>query len=681
MAANRGIGMPGEPPERAEGAARWRELLPATYGAFLSGFDALRPIQIEGMPPILAGQDVLLCSATASGKTEAYAAPAAQMVCSRSAGPVHVVIVSPTRALANDLYRRLQSKMETVGVTLGRRTGEYKETVDGALPQIIITTPESLDSLIARRPQTLRGTRLVILDEIHVLDGSPRGDQLRVLLHRLEQVVEVRPQRVAASATIDDPKGLAARYMTPDAVIVSVPGSRLIGATEFEGKTSGAIAIHLDRLAENRFRKILVFCNSRAATEDLSGGVRNQTRFRDAIYTHHGSLSRGIRERAESQFLNAPAAVCFATMTLEMGIDIGTVDYVLLADRPADVPALLQRIGRGSRRSGKTRAGYCTKDPVDAFLFKVMFQAAVRGQLLTAPCSFRPSVLVQQALTLAGANGSVTAADLHSTLPPDLHSSLDEESLASLLDQMVETERLEPPRRGNYVLSTSSEARYKRGSLHSNISDSPSTSIIDRITGDIIGTVEQAESPNVKIGGANRKLITSSSDRLLTDQTKQQGTSRFTSRGFPTIALPLARRIVESTGLPPNQVIQFLSGTDHILLHGFGIFGSLLLAAHLPKTSRLIRTTPYSLRLAQPLLSLPKITLASATTFIHSHEPRLTSLTQPGPFHSDLPDSLRLPTLTSLLNLPSFLTYYNQTTLSSFPLTSLSHPETAEALG
>jgi ATP-dependent Lhr-like helicase len=429
------------------------------------------------------------------------------------------------------------------------------------------------------------------------------------------------------------------------------------------------------------FKKILVFCNSRASTEALSAGVRHKTRFRDAIFTHHGSLSKAIRERTESQFLTAPAAVCFATMTLEMGIDIGTVDYVLLADRPCDVPALLQRIGRGSRREGKTRAGYCINDPVDDFLYQVMFKAAVHGDLLTPSYAFRPSVLIQQALVLAGANNSLTADDLRSTLPSDLRDDFNEAALVALLDGIVITERLEPPRRGSYVLSVDSEARYNRGSLHSNISDSPDTAIVDRITGDIIGAIDQADTNRVRLGGGDRKIVKSSGRRLLTDRTNKEGTTRFPSRGFPTISFPLARRIVESTGLPPKQVIQFHSRTDHLLLHGFGIFGSMLLAAHLPPSTSLIRTTAYTLRFTQPLLALPPITLESANAFVHSHEPKLTRLTQSGPYHRDLPDSLRNSALASLLGLADFLTYYSATRLSELTPGDLTNPEIAEALG
>jgi hypothetical protein len=288
---------------------------------------------------------------------------------------------------------------------------------------------------------------------------------------------------------------------------------------------------------------------------------------------------------------------------------------------------------------------------------------------------------VQQAISLAGSGNYVNATSLHEALPPNLQPPLTEEIATTILDSMVITDRLEPPRQGNYVLSTETEARYNRGVLHSNISDSPTTSIIDRITGDIIGTIDEADTNRIRLGSRNRKVVKSTSNRILTDRSKKAGTARFSSKGFPTISLDLARRFIESTGVLPHTVIQFPSNTNHILLHGFGIFGSTLLAAHLPTNISLIGTTPYSLRLSAPLTSLPTMTEKSATDFIHSHEPSLTRLTEPGPYHSDLPDPLRLSALKSLLNLSQFLAYYKATRLSETGLDLLSNPTSAEALG
>ena len=331
------------PPGRSSGPSERppvpaiRPLLPRTYGTFFGRFARPTPIQDAAVPFVLAGRDVLLCAPTASGKTEAYAAPVVERLLGSPRGSPHglksgsfaALVVSPTRALANDLKRRLEVRMDQLGVAFGRWTGEHKERVDGRLPEIAVATPEALDALLARRPHVLRGVRTVVVDEVHVLDGTPRGDQLRVLLHRLEGAAANPPQRLAASATVSSPEALAARYLR-DAEVVTATGRRQIRARSFEGRHPTEVARHVDLLADAGYRKVLLFCNARNAVERYAAGLRGRTRFGDAVFAHHGSLAKAERERTERRFLEAPAAVAVATLTLELGIDIGTVDYVLL---------------------------------------------------------------------------------------------------------------------------------------------------------------------------------------------------------------------------------------------------------------------------------------------------------------------------------------------------------------
>mgnify|MGYP001214241497 CR=1 FL=1 len=235
-----------------------RTLLPHTFGSWFARFTALTQVQQEAIPVIASGQDALICSATASGKTEAYAAPAAELVLRNPGEGVQVLIIAPTRALTNDLKRRLEGPMGLVQVGFGRYTGEHKEKVSGALPSIVVATPEALDSLLARRGPLLRSVRMVVLDEIHVLDSTPRGDQLRILLRRLDQVASQRPQRVAVSATVDRPEELALRYLKNPKPVV-VPGIRKILGRCFPGRAPESIGAHLDDLASHGMKKILVY--------------------------------------------------------------------------------------------------------------------------------------------------------------------------------------------------------------------------------------------------------------------------------------------------------------------------------------------------------------------------------------------------------------------------------------
>ena len=627
-----------------------RTLLPYTWTAFFERFDRLTEIQEKAVPEILAGRDVLVCSATASGKTEAYAAPVVESVRHQRWSSGSVMIISPTRALANDLHRRLQTRMDAVRVTFGRRTGEYKERIAGHLPQVVVTTPESLDSMLARRPHAVAGTKVVVIDEIHVLDGTPRGDQLRILLHRLDAVCSTPPQRIAASATVDDMSGLARRHLR-DAVVVAVDGVRRVTAKRFDGSHPEDYARHLDELTEAGYRKVLVFCNSRSETERLSVGVRDRSRFRDAVFTHHGSLAKRERERTERQFLAAPAAVCFATMTLEMGIDIGTVDYVLLASAPPDVASLFQRIGRGGRRGDVTRLGYVAENDFDAYHVEEMLRAGVRGELLASPAAFRPSVIVQQILVLAGSETYVTAEVIAAALPESIRKTFDVPRLRTMLDHLVQRERLERGTHESYVLAEDSENRYDRGALHSNIDDDIATEVVDRVTGDVVGHVLTPDESRLQLGGSGRHVVQGGAGRLLTDRSRDSSPAKFHSRGKPSVSFRQARRFVESIGVSKTAMYQFTEAGRVVLLHGLGTFGSLLLVDVLERTAKhgvVEDPGPYSLRLKTKLDDIPQIAADTCRAFVRGHVDKLARFASVGPFHRDLPEDIQIDSLTAI---------------------------------
>lgn len=621
-----------------------RSSLPFTFGPWFARFQELLEIQRRALPPILAGRDVLMCSPTASGKTEAYAAPAAELVRRHKLGHTSVLIIAPTRALTNDLKRRLEGPMALVEVSFGRYTGEHKEKVGGKLPAVVVATPEALDSLLARRPETLRGVRMIVLDEIHVLDNTPRGDQLRVLLHRLEQVADSRPQRVAASATVDSPRELAARYLQ-DAELVVVPGARKILARAFDGRGVAYMGQHLDDLAGHGFKKLLVFCRSRNQVEAFSTKLRNQTRFGEAIFGHHGSLAKSARERTERIFHLAPAAVCFATLTLEMGIDIGTVDYVLLADVPTDVSSLLQRIGRGGRRADATRCGYVVENAGEQHLFQTMFRLGKEGHLCGRPYGFRPSILVQQALVLACAETYVCASDLRRALPPSLLKELGDGACEQVLDAMVAKELLELSGRDRYVPSEMVEQRYEHGSLHSNIDDTASVQVVDRITGDVLGTIQSPDSGKIEIGGRGRKVVKVTEGRILTDASADATPAFFRPSASPSVSFALGRAVVESFGVARASVGLLNMAGVTVLLHGLGTVGSLLLIDQwktLAGAPAIREHSPYTMLIAAPPKGLPRPSEEHLANFLSERVAGLSKLMQAGPWARGVPDYLTL---------------------------------------
>ncbi len=645
-----------------------RSHLPRTFGPWFTRFQGLTTVQQRAIPPIVAGQDVLLCSATASGKTEAYAAPAAECAAAADNAPATVLIVSPTRALANDLKRRLEGPMSLVDVTFGRYTGEHKERSGGGLCAVTVLTPEALDSLLTRRISALREVRLIVIDEVHVLDGTPRGDHLRVLLHRLARASRHRLQRVAVSATVDDPEALALRYLGPDHVRVIVPGARRLLGKAFDHRSPEALREHLNALADGGLRKVLVFCKSRNQVETLSSKLKDRTRFGAAVFAHHGSLAQVQRERTERHFLAAPSGVCFATLTLEMGIDIGSVDYVLLADVPSDVPSLLQRIGRGGRRGDTTRFGYVTTNPAELHILQTLVALAKEGRLAGRPYGFRPSVFVQQALTMACQGSYIEAADIDNLIPSDIAPLLGPGFSQKLFAAMLDAGLLERAGPGRYVASEPIERRFERGELHGNIDESPSGEVVDRLTGDVVGHIETFDTRRIELGGRDRTIIAHQGDRILTDAGRDGSPARFRPNAAPTVSLRQGRAIVEALGVPPGALVLVPCNGELHLLHGLGTIGSLLLSACLPAASAPVgESGAYSTCIAAPLEAMPAVTEEALSDLVSERAKSLARLTQAGPWRKGLPPDVHLAALRQMSGLDEVAAWLTAAHIVTWP--------------
>jgi len=348
--------------------ARHRELrqkMPHAWNAFFARFGTLRPVQLQAILPILSCKNVLVTAPTAGGKTEAVIAPICERIVRNKWSGLSVLVITPTRALVNDLYYRLAQPCEKMGIELGRKTADHA-LGDEISEQVLITTPESTESLLTFRREWLDTVQVVVLDEIHLLDGSPRGDQLRAVLgrlaiyrHHIGGTGFVGLQRIAMSATVADPRRLANVYIGTDSEIVSVAGQRdlearvILAAGEDKERAEATMA-EVEKFWT--VHKILVFVNSRKQVDSCAGCFRCGPFAKVPVYGHHGSLSKSQREDTEARFKSDSEAICVATMTLEVGIDIGDIDLVICMDPPFSLSSFLQRIGRGCRRlNGLTR--------------------------------------------------------------------------------------------------------------------------------------------------------------------------------------------------------------------------------------------------------------------------------------------------------------------------------------
>ena len=200
----------------------------------------------------------------------------------------------------------------------------------------------------------LKDVTAVVLDEIHLLDNTARGDGLRILLNRLRRLrryafsrgdsLTDEVQFCALSATVPEPLAVAARYFQ-EPVVIQTEGQRRFDAELIEMHGTESLLRLFADFQRRGIRKALAFCNSRAECEEWALVCRQVSPFGDRLFVHHSSLDVRVRHATERNFTISEAALCFATSTLELGIDIGDVDLVMLVGPPENTSAFLQRLG------------------------------------------------------------------------------------------------------------------------------------------------------------------------------------------------------------------------------------------------------------------------------------------------------------------------------------------------
>ena len=309
---------------------------------------------------------LLLVAPTGGGKTLAGFLPSLIEIAANPTPGLHTLYISPLKALAADIRRNLTRPVEEMGlpIRIDDRTGDTTATrrkqQRADPPHILLTTPESLALLLSYEdaPRTFAGLKRVIVDEIHALAESKRGDQLMLGLSRLETLAPGL-RRVGLSATVEDPPALGrflARHPAPCTVLTADPGpdpdiSML--ATEIPPPWSGGggrYAIPAILAEVKRHRTTLIFHNTRAQAELFFRDLWLANTDDLPIGIHHGSLAREARERVEAAMTGGELRAIVCTGSLDLGIDWGDVDLVIQVGAPKNVKRLVQRIGRANHR-------------------------------------------------------------------------------------------------------------------------------------------------------------------------------------------------------------------------------------------------------------------------------------------------------------------------------------------
>jgi ATP-dependent helicase Lhr and Lhr-like helicase len=421
--------------------------------AFYGRFKSLHPHQEEAIDNILDGKNVILSAGTGSGKTEAVMAPLVNcyMTEAVNANTPTIIYIAPTKALVNDIYKRLDLPLQYIGLRVGVRHGDKDSLKQKDTPHVLVTTPESLDVLLFRKDVALRTVRAVVIDEVHLFYNTQRGLQLSILLHRMEQLNGSEIQFACLSATV-----VSLPYIRDflfgnerNCEFIKASTKRHINSIVRILNSSKELVQLISKQIGPPNTKLLIFANTRKECERIATLLRGEKILQDGVFPHYSSLSDTVRTRVEHDFSALSSAICISTSTLELGIDIGDIDMVILYGAPSNVESLLQRIGRSNRKSTVTQVACLvpetsTKPTEEALRFATLINLAETGTLPATEPYRLYGPIAQQSLSIIGSlDGSYTRiADIASTTEHLQH--LDRSVIESILAELGTAGYLRP---------------------------------------------------------------------------------------------------------------------------------------------------------------------------------------------------------------------------------------------
>ncbi len=426
----------------------------------LSEFGFKKPtiIQSLAIPEILKGNNCLLIAPTGIGKTEAAILPIFHKFLKKREKGINILYITPLRALNRDILERMEWWSKKLDIKIDVRHGDTsqyhrrKQALNP--PQMLITTPETLQAILpgSVMKNHLRDVRYVIIDEVHEFAEDKRGAQLSVALERLSEITKKKFQRIGISATIGSPK-IVSRFLAGknkmkilkvssakniDIKVVKpkpVRYGRDIAARTYSNlRASYRIAMIISLLRKHK--SVLIFVNTREMAEILA------SRFNilgENVGIHHSSISQEARVRAEKEFKEMKYDGLICTSSLELGIDIGSIDLVLQYKSPKQVTRLLQRIGRSGHKIGQTSKGIIISTNSDDILESlVITRKALDEELEGIIIHDKPfDVLAHQLVGLALDKGVVNKKDALDLIRRSaIYNNLSKEELEEVLQLM-----------------------------------------------------------------------------------------------------------------------------------------------------------------------------------------------------------------------------------------------------
>lgn len=426
-------------------------------------WEQLRPIQTAAINKILTtDNNYILASRTASGKTEAAFLPILSKVDFNERG-VQVLYISPLIALINDQFYRIEELCKYLDVTVTKWHGEANKTLkDRIIKQpngVILITPESLEAMFVNKPfnvkQLFSNLKYVVIDEIHSFIGNDRGTQLKSILSRLQDINVSRFKIIGLSATIGDYD--EAKKFTGDEQNTKVLLDRSTKETNavfrFFKNESEELPLELlkDLYIETKDNKVLIFPNSRGRAEEVAVKLRklsDRVNGHPNYFSHHSSVDKEVREYVEyfAKNNNRQNFCISCTSTLELGIDIGTVDEVVQIDSTHSVSSLIQRIGRSGRKDGESSNLYLYATDKWNLLQSLACWLLYKDGFIEPPqTTEKPyDILLHQALSITKGHSGIPLKELSKQLKENFaFNQIDILEIEEILNHLIKIDYLE----------------------------------------------------------------------------------------------------------------------------------------------------------------------------------------------------------------------------------------------
>ncbi len=491
---------------------------------YRNGWTEIRPIQVAACDLVFNTEsNILLASGTASGKTEAAFLPVLTDIYNKPSKSIAVLYISPLKALINDQFIRIEDMLKETEIKVHKWHGDVAQNAKNkALKNpsgIMQTTPESLEAMLMRNPgnvlKLFSDLRYIIIDEVHYFMNDDRGLQLLCILERIQRIIQKEPRRIGLSATLGDyeiaknwlSQGTKRKCEMPEIPeekrkirlgvkyyqIKEEENQKEIteesemqddqeGFEETEEPKEKSVSIldyYKDLYEQTLNRKCIIFSNSKSEVESNIAHLKRIAKIRhtkDVYFVHHASISTTLRKQAEETMKQEDElAVTGATLTLELGIDLGRLDRIVQTGSPFTVSSFVQRLGRSGRRGQPSEMLFFFKEEIEdrpkEFYEKIDFSflkciAIIELYLKEKwietleknSCPY--SLLYHQTMSYLFGMGAVSPKELAKyilTLSP--FKAIEKEDYKKLLRYLLEKQEIEKDEEGNLLIGMQGERK------------------------------------------------------------------------------------------------------------------------------------------------------------------------------------------------------------------------------